>query len=68
MRTILNLDETALTEAMRVAPGKSKTEVINAALRDFACRGKIQDLLKFEGKMRWEGNLDELRLRTRRRP
>jgi Arc/MetJ family transcription regulator len=68
MRTILNLDETALTEAMRVAPGKSKTEVINAALRDFARRGKIQDLLKFEGKMRWEGNLDELRLRTRRRP
>lgn len=65
MRTTLNLDEDALTSAMKTAPGKTKTDVINDALREFARRRKILDLLKFRGKMTWEGDLDELRLRER---
>ncbi len=27
-------------------------------------RRKLRELLKFEGKMHWEGNLDDLRLRA----
>jgi Arc/MetJ family transcription regulator len=65
MRTTLNLDEDALISAMKFAPGKTKTDVINDALREFARRRKVQDLLKFRGKMVWEGDLDELRLRER---
>jgi len=64
MRTTLNLDDQALTDAMSQAPGKTKTDVINEALREFARRRKLQDLLKFEGKLHWEGNLDNLRKRT----
>jgi len=63
MRTTLNLDDQALTAAMGTAPGKTKTDIINEALREYARRRKLQGLLKFEGKMRWEGSLDELRNR-----
>lgn len=67
MRTTLNLDEEALTSAMRVASGKTKTAVINEALRDYARRRSLRGLLEYEGKLRWEGDLDALRKRGRRR-
>ena len=63
MRTTLNLDDEALAGAMRVAPGQTKTEVINEALREYARRRRIRGLLKFRGKMRWDGDLDDLRRR-----
>lgn len=65
MRTTLNLDEEALTQALEVSPGKTKTEVINESLRDYARRGRLQGLLKFQGRLPWEGDLDELRGRKR---
>lgn len=61
MRTTLNLDEGALAGAMKVSPGKTKTDVINEALREYARKRRLQELLSFEGKMAWEGDLDELR-------
>lgn len=63
MRTTLNIDDEALDAAMSYADGRTKTEVINEALRRFA-RGKRRlELLKLRGKVTWEGNLDELRER-----
>jgi Arc/MetJ family transcription regulator len=67
MRITLNIDDEALASAMRVSPGKTKTDVINEALRDYARRQRLQEFLKFEGKMRWEGDLDRLRNRSRSR-
>ena len=66
MRTTLNLDDEAVEAAMKVAPGRTKTDVINDALREYARRRRLRGLLKFRGKVRWEGNLDELRERTGR--
>lgn len=63
MRTTLNLDEGALASAMKVSPGKTKTDVINEALREYARKRRLQELLTFEGKITWEGDLDELRRR-----
>ncbi len=63
MRTTLNLDEEALAKAMKVAAGKTKTAVINEALRDYARRRTLRRLLRFQGKVRWEGDLDALRKR-----
>jgi Arc/MetJ family transcription regulator len=63
MRTTLNLDDEALAGALEIAPGKTKTEVINEALREFTRRRRLRGLLKFEGKLRWEGDLDQLRRR-----
>lgn len=66
MRTTLNVDDEALASAMQAAPGKTKTDIINEALREFARRRRVQELLKFEGKVPWEGNLNELRGRRKR--
>ena len=66
MRTTLNVDDEALASAMEAAPGKTKTDVINEALREFARRRRLQEFLRFEGKMRWEGDLNELRGRRTR--
>lgn len=63
MRTTLNLDDEALAGALQLAPGRTKTEVINEALREYARRRRLGGLLKFEGKLRWEGDLDRLRRR-----
>ena len=67
MRTTLNLDHKALASAMRHARGKTKTDVINEALREYARRRKLRGLLKLSGRTRWEGNLDDLRKREPRR-
>ena len=66
MRTTLDLDDEALRAAMEASAGRTKTAVINEALRDYARRRKLRRLLKFEGKLRWEGNLDSLRKRRGR--
>jgi len=66
VRTTLNLDGEAIAAAMKAAPGRTKTDVINDALREYARRRRLRGLLKFRGKVRWEGNLDELRERTGR--
>ena len=67
MRTTLNLDEAALSDAMKVASAKTKTAVINEALRDFARRRDVRGFLRWEGKVQWEGDLDALRKRGRRK-
>jgi Arc/MetJ family transcription regulator len=64
MRTTLNVDDEALEGAMKVAPGKTKTDVINEALREYARRRRVQGFLQLEGKVRWDGDLDELRRRS----
>jgi len=65
MRTTLNLDDEALDRAMQVSPGKTKTDVINEALQEYARRRRLQGFLELEGKMRWEGDLDALRRRSK---
>jgi Arc/MetJ family transcription regulator len=64
MRTTLNIDDEALQAAMRFAEGRTKTEVINEALRRFARARRRRQLLQLKGKVEWEGDLDSLRKRT----
>lgn len=61
MRTTIDLDDEALASAMKAASGKTETDVINEALREFARRRGLQDFLEFKGKIAWEGDLDDLR-------
>jgi hypothetical protein len=63
MRTTLNLDDSAVREALAVSPGMSKTGVINAALREYVRRRRLEGYRSLRGKFRWEGDLDELRQR-----
>jgi Arc/MetJ family transcription regulator len=64
MRTTLNVDDAALEEAMKHARGRTKTEVINLALREYARRERVAELLAFRGRVSWEGDIDALRKRS----
>ena len=64
MRTTLNIDDNALQSAMKLAPGRTKTEVINEALNRFVRAKKRRQLLELQGKVEWEGDIDALRKRT----
>ncbi len=66
MRTTLNIDDEALAKAMKYAEGRTKTEVINEALREYARDGALGDLRRLRGKVEWQGDLDELRGREPR--
>jgi Arc/MetJ family transcription regulator len=64
MRTTLNLDDQALAAAMAYSEGRTKTDVINEALRRFARAKRRKELLRFRGRVRWEGDIDRLRDRA----
>ncbi len=66
MRTTLNIDDEALAAALEADPGKTKTAVINDALRDYARRRALRGLRKLAGKVGWQGDLDALRKRRPR--
>jgi len=63
MRATLNPDDEALKAAMKVSEGRTKTEVVNEALRRFARARSCRQLLDLRGKVEWTGNLDALRKR-----
>jgi len=63
MRTTLNLDDGALEAAMKVSEGRTKTEVVNEALRRFARAKRRRQLLDLRGKVQWIGDIDDLRKR-----
>lgn len=63
MRTTLNLDRSALEEAMLYAKGSTKTDVVNEALRKFARGKRRKELLELRGQVDWQGDVDQLRKR-----
>jgi hypothetical protein len=63
LRTTLDLDESAIGAAMAAAPGRTRTDLINEALVEFARRRRLARFADLRGTFRWEGDLDELRRR-----
>ena len=68
MRTTLNLDDEALEAAMKFSEGRTKSEVVNEALRLFARERSRCELLDLRGKVEWTGDLDALRKRRSAHP
>lgn len=64
MRTTLNIDDEALQAAMSFSEGRTKTEVINEALRRFVRAKRRRRLLQLQGKIDWDGDVDALRKRS----
>jgi Arc/MetJ family transcription regulator len=55
MRTTLNIDDEALKAAMEVCKGRTKSDVVNEALRRFARAKSPRQFLDLRGKVDWEG-------------
>lgn len=64
MRTTLNLDDQALSQALEASDGLTKTELVNEALRQYARTRQQKRLLDLRGKVDWQGDIDALRKRT----
>ncbi len=60
-RTNIELDEKLVKEGRRLFKKKTKKELVNIALRDVVQREKAKGILALEGKVKWQGNLGEMR-------
>lgn len=61
MRTNIVLDDKLVEEGLRFTGLKTKKELVNYALQELISRKKRKTILKLEGKLHWEGNLNEMR-------
>ena len=58
-RTNTVLDEKLVREGMKLFKKKTKRELIDFALREIIRREKAKGILALEGKVKWEGELQD---------
>jgi Arc/MetJ family transcription regulator len=61
MRTNIVLDENLIERAQKSTGIKTKREVVQEALRTLILLREQAEVRQFRGKLKWEGNLDEMR-------
>jgi Arc/MetJ family transcription regulator len=61
MRTNIEIDDKLMKDAMKISKSKSKKEVVNHALEELIRLDKRRKMQSLFGKVKWEGNLDEMR-------
>jgi len=61
METAITIDTDILNKAMQASGGQTQRQLVEDALRLFAMQNKQCEVRKYRGKLKWEGNLDELR-------
>jgi Arc/MetJ family transcription regulator len=60
-RTNVELDDRLVREGMRRFKCRSKRELVHLALTELLRDAKRKELLTLRGRVKWEGDLDELR-------
>jgi len=63
MRTNIILDEELVEKAKKLTGLRTKKEVVHEALRTLVRLHEQASIRDIRGKLKWEGNLDELRRR-----
>ncbi len=58
MRTNIVIDEALMAEAMKAGPYKTKKDAVEAGLRLLARQAAYREILKWRGKLKWEGDDD----------
>jgi antitoxin ParD1/3/4 len=54
MRTNIEIDDDVLDLAMRTGPFKTKKEAVDAGLRLLARQAAYREILRYEGKLKWD--------------
>lgn len=62
MRTNIEIDEALLAEAMKVAGLKTKKATVEEGLKLILQLNQQQKIRELKGKLKWEGNLEKMRL------
>ena len=60
-RTNIDLDDKIIKEAIKLTHLKTKKDVVNYAMEELVKRLRRKKMLELEGRVKWEGNLDEMR-------
>jgi len=60
-RTNINLDDKLVSKGMKLTGLRTKRELVDLALRELVRKEDQKSILAWEGKYRWEGDLDEIR-------
>ena len=56
MRTNIDIDDELLAKAMSAGPYTTKKDAVEAGLRMLARQAAYREILKWEGKLKWEGD------------
>ena len=64
MRTNVVIDDILMNKAKRVSGYKTKKETIEEALKLLVSQKDQAQIRKVRGKLKWEGDLEEMRLDT----
>ena len=62
MTTNIIIDEQLIADALKVTGLKTKIEVIEMGLKTLINLKKQEQIKQFKGKLKWEGDLEEMRL------
>src|SRR2546427_871230 len=65
MKTHIELDDKLLAEVFELGGFATKKAAVNTALAEYVKLLKRRELLAMRGKIRWEGDLDEMRMDRR---
>jgi len=61
MKNQMTIDEKLITEALKATGLTTQKEVIELALQTLIRLKKQEEIRKFKGNLKWEGNLEEMR-------
>ena len=61
MRTNIELDEALVARGIKLSGAKTKRELVDTALREFVRRKDQKQILALRRKIRWTGNLQQMR-------
>ena len=56
MRTNIVIDEALMAEAMKAGPYTTKKDAVEAGLKLLARQAAYREILKWRGKLKWEGD------------
>lgn len=61
MRTVVDIENRLLKKAQKLTGISKKVEMVNYALKKLVEQKEIERILDLKGKIKWEGNLEEMR-------
>jgi antitoxin ParD1/3/4 len=56
MRTNIEIDDALMDQALKAGPFKTKKEAVEAGLKLLARRAAYREVMKWRGKLQWEGD------------
>lgn len=56
MRTNIDIDDELMAQAMQAGPYKTKKDAVEAGLKLLARQAAYREILKWRGKLKWEGD------------